>query len=310
MMARVRGVIAASTRSGSRQYVSSSMSANTGRAPTYSATLADATNVNAGVMTSSPSFTPCARTSRGSAAVPELTATACRTPHQRANSSSNASTTGPCASWPLSRTASTALRSSSPICGAAIGIVFSVSNRRSSYARGQCLDHALGRVAVAEQGRSRRGGPELAHLARDGAAVAPHEHVPPAVHCFGPLGGVPDCDARAARKVRLLLHAAGVGDDDLRALFQDQHLQVADRVDDPHVLGHVPDNASSPGMNREDREHPGGGDAVEDRFQPLGLLGVFGAMNGEQRVTARRQSEVVEDPARPLRRRDPLAKPR
>src|SRR6266849_3352779 len=53
----------------------------------------------------------------GADSVREETATACATPHQRANSSSNCATTGPCASWPLSSTRMTARFSSSPISG-------------------------------------------------------------------------------------------------------------------------------------------------------------------------------------------------
>ena len=54
MMARVRGVIAASTCSRSMLRESSPTSTNTGRAPTRMMTLAVATKLSAGVMTSSP----------------------------------------------------------------------------------------------------------------------------------------------------------------------------------------------------------------------------------------------------------------
>ena len=57
-IARVRGVIAASTAAGSRLKVAASMSANTGRARSNSTTLAEATNENGEVMTSSPASTP------------------------------------------------------------------------------------------------------------------------------------------------------------------------------------------------------------------------------------------------------------
>ena len=60
----VRGVTAAATASGSTLSVTGSMSANTGRARSYSATLAEATNENGEVITSSPSVTPTARSAR------------------------------------------------------------------------------------------------------------------------------------------------------------------------------------------------------------------------------------------------------
>src|SRR6266511_1226007 len=169
--ARVRGVIAASTLAGSMQYVSFSMSTNTGRAPTNSAAFAEATNVNGEVMISSPSPIPCPSMVRCRAAVPELTATACLTPHQAANSRSNDSTTGPCASWPLSRTSSTACFSSGPICGDATGIVFRVSKAASCYGlanrRGELGHGELGRMPVTEHLRSCAPRPEGPHLIRD-----------------------------------------------------------------------------------------------------------------------------------------------
>ncbi len=60
MITRVRGVMAAATRSGSRANVAGSMSTNTGRAPSWSAPVAEATNENAGVSTSVSGPTPSA----------------------------------------------------------------------------------------------------------------------------------------------------------------------------------------------------------------------------------------------------------
>jgi hypothetical protein len=58
MIARVRGVIAASIRAGSMFAVSSSTSTNTGLAPSSTIISAVATNVNGVVTISSPGFTP------------------------------------------------------------------------------------------------------------------------------------------------------------------------------------------------------------------------------------------------------------
>src|SRR5690606_27567635 len=72
MMTLVRGVIAASTASGSMHKVSASMSTSTGLAPTCSTTLAVAAKVRAGTITSSPGPTPSATRATWSPAVHEL----------------------------------------------------------------------------------------------------------------------------------------------------------------------------------------------------------------------------------------------
>ena len=79
-MALVRGVIAASRRSASRLSVSGSTSTSTGRPPRCSTTDAVAENVIGLVITSSPGPTPAASSARCSAAVHELTASACGAP--------------------------------------------------------------------------------------------------------------------------------------------------------------------------------------------------------------------------------------
>ena len=72
---RVRSVTAAAIRSASMFHVDSSMSTKTGVAPSNSAQLAEATNVNGEVIISSPGPRPRALTRRCKALVPELTAT-------------------------------------------------------------------------------------------------------------------------------------------------------------------------------------------------------------------------------------------
>jgi hypothetical protein len=79
MTALVRGVIAASSRAGSRQHVSGSMSTKTGVAPTKAIASVSAKNVWATVTTSSPGPMPAARKARIRASVPELSPIACAT---------------------------------------------------------------------------------------------------------------------------------------------------------------------------------------------------------------------------------------
>src|SRR5215472_337725 len=122
MIARVRAVTAAATAVGSRLNVRSSMSANTGRAPTWMIVFAVATKLKALVITSSPGPMPCASRARWRAAVPEETAIAWPTPKRAANSDSRAATCGPWTSMPESSTARTAAFSSSPMSGREIGM--------------------------------------------------------------------------------------------------------------------------------------------------------------------------------------------
>ena len=79
---------------GSRLSVTGSMSANTGVAPSYSAALAEATNENGLVMTSSPPPHP-PPAAPGAARGPLLTAHASGAPTRAVNSRSNSSTRGP-----------------------------------------------------------------------------------------------------------------------------------------------------------------------------------------------------------------------
>jgi len=72
MMARVRGVMAASSLSRSILRVTGSISANTGVAPTSMMTLAVATHDTGVVMTSSPGPMPAMRSAISMVQVPEL----------------------------------------------------------------------------------------------------------------------------------------------------------------------------------------------------------------------------------------------
>src|SRR5690606_31300061 len=73
------------------------------------------------VTTSSPCFTPAASSDRCSAAVQELTATACAASAYSANACSKAATRGPVVSHPDSSVATTDAISASPTSGGANG---------------------------------------------------------------------------------------------------------------------------------------------------------------------------------------------
>src|SRR2546430_706420 len=80
------------------------MSTKTGRAPTITIVVAEATNENAGVRTSSPGPTPSAASARRSASVPEATPTAWRTPCLAASAASSALPSSPSTNRLESRT--------------------------------------------------------------------------------------------------------------------------------------------------------------------------------------------------------------
>src|SRR4051794_21785466 len=121
-MPTVRSPAAARAASGSRFSVSLSMSQNTGRAPSYSRQLAEATKLKGEVRTSSPGPHPCARTPRCRAAVPLETATASSTPCHSAKPRSKRSSIGPSESRPERSTSPASSCSRSPRSGLASGI--------------------------------------------------------------------------------------------------------------------------------------------------------------------------------------------
>ncbi len=122
-IAFVFGVIAAAISWELMLNVFSSISTNTGVAPTIRIAFAVAMKLKGVVITSSPGARPWASRTVCKAVVPLEVAIACWTPMNFANSCSNSSTFFPWASLPLSNTSRTALFSSSPRRGLAMGII-------------------------------------------------------------------------------------------------------------------------------------------------------------------------------------------
>ncbi len=103
---------------GSTFQLSGVLSRRTGRAPRYITAFAVAANVNDGTSTVSPRRTPAAISARCSAAVPLLSATACRTPTSSAHLASNASRSGPTGATQFeSNASSSSFRSTSVTSG-------------------------------------------------------------------------------------------------------------------------------------------------------------------------------------------------
>ena len=121
MMARVRGVIAASIRSRSRLRVTGSISTNTGRAPTSRITLLVATHESGVVITSSPALTPAMRSAISIVHVPELNTRTGRPPQYSLSFASSSFTFGPDVIQPERSTSQTPEMVSSSIVGRVSG---------------------------------------------------------------------------------------------------------------------------------------------------------------------------------------------
>ncbi len=126
-IARVRGVIAASTWSRSRLRESSPTSTNTGWAPIRTMTLAVATKLNAGVITSSPEPIPQASSAISSPAVAEVWVRTGRPPKYCDSAASNSATFGPLASQPERSTSATPRMVSSSISGRVNGSILFIA---------------------------------------------------------------------------------------------------------------------------------------------------------------------------------------
>ena len=119
MIAFVRSVRRSATLSGERQNVFSSTSANTGVAPWWRTGVAEAMNVCAGTITSSPAPTPSAPNATWIAVVPELVATQSPARCHCPNATSKSRTKPPvsCVSWPERSASDAAMASSGPRTG-------------------------------------------------------------------------------------------------------------------------------------------------------------------------------------------------
>jgi hypothetical protein len=98
---------------------------------------------------------------------------------------------------------------------------------------------------------------------------------------ISPLGLVPQRHAGHAQEVRLLLHAAGIGQHHARRLFERQHVQVSHRLDDPHRRLDLDVGAHEGGararVHRQDHRLVQQRQRVDDVGEPRRVVGVGGA---------------------------------
>ena len=116
-MARVRGVIAFSSRATSMLKVRGSTSTSTGLAPASTMTLSVAAKVSGVVMTSSPGLSSSASSARCNPAVAEVSANACGAPRYCFRSSSKRLVRGPVVIQPDLRHSTTSAMASGLIDG-------------------------------------------------------------------------------------------------------------------------------------------------------------------------------------------------
>src|SRR5438128_1763255 len=131
-----------------------------------------------------------------------------------------------------------------------------LSFSRAWESRDENVNNTTGSVSVPPRGRSEWPG-DLAEQTRDvldPLHVEPEEAIRPSLDRDRPLGRLTQGEARHAQEGRLLLHAAGVGDDGRRSRLQRQEVEVAHWVDQkqPVVEGLRADAGPRPRMHRED----------------------------------------------------------
>src|SRR5262245_23292848 len=211
MIARVRGVIAALTRSRSMFRWRRSTSTNTGRAPTSRIELAVAAHESGVVITSSPGPTPARRRPRTSAAVPELNVRTGRPPQYAESAASNRCTSGPEVIQPERSTAATPAIVSSSITGRAKGrnSAFILAPRHDEHAEDDDADpdEAQGRYRLAEQIPSRDRVDDVAdreHRVGDAHLDARQRHDPD--HDADDIAGETAEDVRLGRQLEADRH--------------------------------------------------------------------------------------------------------
>lgn len=93
------------------------------------------------------------------------------------------------------------------------------------------LHYAFGSPAIAVQlgmqFRAMKSGERASYLIR----IRTDQLIPSGIDCLYPLGFVTRGQAGYAVKIRLLLHAAGIGNNRLRGLFKSNHIDERYRVD-------------------------------------------------------------------------------
>ena len=136
----------------------------------------------------------------------------------------------------------------------------------------------------------------------------PGQNIRPHLDRLRPLGILPEGDAGHAQDTRLLLDAAGVGQDEAGVGLKLEKFEEPDRVHggypierNPELLDHLP----GAGVHREDD-----GERVlpVDRLKPrddapegIGVVDVLLPVGGDEEVALRLQSKVLEDVCPPLR---------
>src|SRR6266581_4203946 len=282
MMARVRGVMAASTAAGSILNVSGSMSTNTGVPPALWIVPAVAKNVNGVVMTSSPGLKPSALRGRSSASVPLAQAIPCVAWESLASSPSSRGTAGPMTNCCDSMTACTAGRTSSLMaryCATRSSNGTFMVSLCSPPGRRQLAEGAvrlfIGRATRGAGGRAVRRQEPLAALAHPPYPARGHAHHERVRRHVGGHDGA-GADERVLAE-RHPAHDRGIGADRAAAFHQRGAVLVLAR----HVAAgveHVGEHAGRPA------EHVIlEGDALVDRHVVLDLDVVADAGAGHHR---------------------------
>jgi hypothetical protein len=126
----------------------------------------------------------------------------------------------------------------------------------------------------------------------DSRGIGAGKHVPTEVESFGPLGLVAQRDAGDAVEEGFLLDASTVSEDERGPRLEILHLEISDRLEQAKALERnrvaIRETARA-GVKRQDERQPAchPREPGEDRAKPFGIVGVFCAMQRQQRVGRR-----------------------
>src|SRR3712207_2365648 len=98
--------------------------------------------------------------------------------------------------------------------------------RSLTVATNDLVEYPLSRIAVTISGDGRRGPARAGCRVEDRRRVGTNDHVPSRLHGFHPLRFVSNGDAWNLHPVRLLLHPAGIRNDHLGSVLQNDHVCI------------------------------------------------------------------------------------
>ncbi len=133
----------------------------------------------------------------------------------------------------------------------------------------------------------------------DAVTIRTGQDVPAGCDGFDPFCFVSQGDAGDPEPVGLFLHAAGIGEEEARGFFEGDDVEIADGIDEAHVgwrqIVFFVHKFARPGMRGKDDGFIERRKGRQDVCQALGVIRVFGAMDGGQEVALRLEPQAGQD---------------